>query len=256
MVLCNQCGSELADGLGRCTECGAPVGGVVPVAAQRARESSSSLPDQSPHAEQRKLSFSGYVGISILLFAVACGAAAFLYQRSQASHDAGDKQAVITANATSPAPSTSRQVNNTGRYSVGTCGAIHDSQTCLEWFVGEDRNLTWEEAQTWVVGLASCGGAWRMPTIAEIGTLYDPSQRAGTGYYTEGNYFPAHVDPVFNAIGGGSWVWSGERVGAGEARSFNLNQGKAVVYSATNTTYSTRAFAVRTTGKSPEFRND
>ena len=36
-----------------------------------------------------------------------------------------------------------------------------------------------------------------------------------------------------------------ERSATGDAQSFNLNQGKAVSYSATNTTYSTRAFAVR-----------
>ena len=39
-------------------------------------------------------------------------------------------------------------------------------------------------------------------------------------------------------------VWADERIGD-EARSFNLNQGKAVRYSATDNFYSTRAFAVR-----------
>ncbi len=84
-----------------------------------------------------------------------------------------------------------------------------------------------------------------MPTITEIMTLRNPATTAGTGFYKEGRYFPAHIDPVFNAIGGGSWVWASERSATGDAQSFNLNQGKAVSYSAKNTTYSTRAFAVR-----------
>lgn len=248
MVLCNQCGNELADGLRFCTECGAPVSGVSPVAPHLGPEIQTHLPGARPQIEKRKLRFSAYAGISILVFVLA-GAAVFFYQRQRENQGASDRQTVTPASAASPAPSTSWNRNNIGRYSVGTCGAIQDSQTGLEWFVGEDRNVTWYEAQNWVVGLASCGGSWRMPTIGEIGTLYDPSQRAGIGYYRDGKYFPAHVDPVFNAIGGGSWVWSGERVGVDNARSFNLNQGKGVVYSAMNTLYSTRAFAVRSLRK-------
>jgi len=78
-----------------------------------------------------------------------------------------------------------------------------------------------------------------MPSIEEIRTLYNPTVKAGTGFYLDGRYFPAHIDPLFNAIGGGSWVWSNEKVGD-DARSFNLNQGKAVTYSAMNTYYSTK----------------
>lgn len=222
----------------------AQVGGVSLVAPQSELEIPTYLPDPRPSIEKRRLKFFAYAAIAILVFVLGGGAVLF-FQKQQGDHDTGNKQEVIPAGAPSPAPSPFQKSNSVGRYSVGTCGAIQDSQAGLEWFVGEDRNLTWDEAQNWIVGLASCGGGWRMPTIQEIGTLYDPSQRAGTGYYQEGRYFPAHVDPVFNAIGSGSWVWSGERVGVGDARSFNLNQGKGVVYSATNTLYSTRAFAVR-----------
>jgi len=244
MVLCNQCGRELADGLGFCTECGAPVVGVATGPPQPALSIPTYSADPGREIERGKLSFSAYAGVSILVVVLGAGAVLF-FRKQQENPNANNRQTVIAAGAPSLAPSPSRKSNNTGRYSVGTCGAIKDSQTGLEWLVGEDRNLTWFEAQNWIVGLASCGGGWRMPTIEEIATLYDPSQRAGTGYYTEGRYFPAHVDPVFNAIGSGSWVWSGQRVGVGDARSFNLNQGKGVVYSATNTLYSTRAFAVR-----------
>ena len=130
------------------------------------------------------------------------------------------------------------------RFSVTSCNSIKDTQTLLEWFVGPDRDMTWYQAQQWTVDLDNCDGRWRMPTIEEIRTLYEPTSKAGIGYYTGGQHFPAHINSVFDAIGGGSWVWADERVGD-DARALNLNQGKAVTYSAMNTVYSTRAFAVR-----------
>jgi hypothetical protein len=145
-------------------------------------------------------------------------------------------------NAISP---TTQGSQSQERFSVVQCGSIKDARTRLEWMVGPDRNMTWHEARQWVAGLGACGGGWRMPTVEEIRSLYDPAVTAGTGYYTNGRYYPAHIDPVFSAIGGGSWVWSNESARGDNARSFNLNQGRAVEYSATNAYYSTRAFAVR-----------
>lgn len=156
-----------------------------------------------------------------------------------------NKNSLVVEPKVSATPTVAPTVENQKRFVVNSCGSIQDTRAGLEWYVGADRNVTWNEAQEWTSGLNSCGGGWRMPTIEEIRTLYNPSVRAGTGYYTEGRYFPARIDPVFNAIGGGSWVWSNAQSGAGNARSFNLNQGKAVEFSATNTLYSTRAFAVR-----------
>lgn len=104
--------------------------------------------------------------------------------------------------------------------------------------------MSWYDAEQWTAGLGNCAGGWRMPTIEEIRGLFDPTTTAGIGFLLNGRRYPAHIDPVFNAIGGGSWVWAGERNGD-SARSFNLNQGIAVTYSATNNAYSTRAFAVR-----------
>jgi YARHG domain/Protein of unknown function (DUF1566) len=134
---------------------------------------------------------------------------------------------------------------NQTRFSKSQCGSIRDEKTRLEWFVGPDRNVSWYEANQWVGRLDACGGGWRMPTVGDIRSLYDPASTAGTGFYTGGRYFPAHINPIFSAIGGGSWVWSNERVGDYNARSFNLNQGKEVEYAAANTDYSTRVFAVR-----------
>jgi serine/threonine protein kinase len=138
----------------------------------------------------------------------------------------------------------SQNLDNQTRFIVTSCNSIKDTQTLLEWFVGPDRDMTWYQAQQWTTALDNCDGRWRMPTTEEIRTLYEPTSKAGVGYFTDGKHFPAHISSVFNAIGGGSWVWANERVGD-DARSVNLNQGKAVTYSANNTLYSTRAFAVR-----------
>lgn len=137
----------------------------------------------------------------------------------------------------------SQNLDNQTRFIVTSCNSIKDTQTLLEWFVGPDRDMTWYQAQQWTAALDNCDARWRMPTIEEIRTLYEPTSKAGVGYFTDGKHFPAHINSVFNAIGGGSWVWANERVGD-DARSVNLNQGKAVTYSANNTLYSTRAFAV------------
>lgn len=200
-----------------------------------------------------------YSIILVLAILVAGSAVALFYERSRTTSapqnntqteavtvDSNkNKNSSITEPNVSATPATTPIVGSKKRYIVSSCGSIQDIRTGLEWYIGADRNVTWYEAQEWTSGLNNCGGSWRMPTIEEIRTLYNPSVKAGIGYYTEGRYFPAHIDPVFNAIGGGSWVWANQQVGTENAHSFNLNQGKVVEYSATNTSYSTRAFAVR-----------
>lgn len=197
-------------------------------------------------------------GIILVLSIVAVGSVVALFYERNRADSSNNTQTEKINNETnkinssanvepkvSVTPAVEEAIENQKRYVVNSCGSIQDTRAGLEWYVGVDRNVTWFEAQEWTSGLNACGGGWRMPTIEEIRTLYNPSVRAGTGYYTGGKYFPAKIDPVFNAIGGGSWVWSNAQSGAGNARSFNLNQGKAVEFSATNTLYSTRAFAVR-----------
>ena len=220
----------------------------------------SRTPPDQPHSQPVKQSSSPrFIYALILLLAVLLTGAvvALFYEKSRGDSSASvsnTRQLEASPSALNPAASnqntiavspTTQTNQNQGRFSVTQCGSIKDTRTSLEWIVGPDRNMTWHEARQWVAGLGTCGGGWRMPTIEEIRTLYNPAMTAGTGYYTNGRYFPAHIDPVFSAIGGGSWVWSNENAGGNNARSFNLNQGKAVEYSAMNTDYSTRAFAVR-----------
>lgn len=215
------------------------------------------LPLKQSKGHSRNVNFS-YIVIVLLAALLTGSAVALFYEKGKGATNSNIKSDTPTnpikseQNANAPANSNTQEaatspsvIKNQARFSVSSCNSIKDSQTGLEWYVGEDHNVTWYEAHQWIVGLNKCGGGWRMPSIEEIRILYNPSLKAGTGFYLDGRYFPAHIDPVFNAIGGGSWVWSNEKVGD-DARSFNLNQGKAVTYSAMNTYYSTRAFAVRT----------
>jgi hypothetical protein len=55
------------------------------------------------------------------------------------------------------------------RFRMDDDDVITDMITGIEWKVGPDRNLTWEEACEWVDQLA---GNWRMPTYSELGELW------------------------------------------------------------------------------------
>jgi uncharacterized caspase-like protein len=131
------------------------------------------------------------------------------------------------------------------RYQRQECGAILDRSASLEWYVGPDRDIGWQDAAAWAAGLDACGGGWSLPSTAQVAGLFDATQSAGTGYRTQGRSFPARIDPVFARIGGGSWVWVAGGPQQGRAPAFNLNQNKDVVLSADGSEFPTRAFAVR-----------
>ncbi|MBL1178662.1 Lcl domain-containing protein [Pantanalinema sp. GBBB05] len=136
---------------------------------------------------------------------------------------------------------------NLEKYKKTGCGSIIDNSTSLEWFIGPDRNMTWDESRDWVKNLTACEGRgqWRLPQINELASLYNEAYTAGKGYFTGGQYFPAHIHPIFADIGGGSWVWSSETLGSNHVRSYNFNQGVEVEFPRNNKTYSIRVFAVR-----------
>ena len=75
-------------------------------------------------------------------------------------------------------------------------GVVFDKNTGLEWFVGPDRDTTWNDAKAWVESLDVAGGGWRMPTEEELRTLY--KYGAGT----------RNMTPLLKTTG---WlVWTGE----------------------------------------------
>jgi len=155
------------------------------------------------------------------------------------------RRAAVAYRPPRPLPIAPLTRHRSARYAQTACGAIVDTRTGLQWLVGPDSNLSWDAAQSWIAGAPACGGGWGMPSIGQLATLYEPSMSAGVGYERGGVHYPAHIDPVFNGIGSGSWVWSRETYPGGSARSFNFNQGLGVVYARDNNTYTTRAFAVR-----------
>jgi hypothetical protein len=90
-------------------------------------------------------------------------------------------------------------------------GVVYDKNTSLEWFVGPDRDTTWDEAKSWVANLTVGGGGWRMPTRKELETLYQ--EGAGT----------RNMTPLLETTGW--WVWSGETKGSSSAWYFYFYDG-------------------------------
>ena len=141
-------------------------------------------------------------------------------------------------------PAPSGNTSTSPRYKRTNCGSIADGRTGFEWFVGPDADMTWMAAQSWARNLGACGERWTLPTIGDLRSLFDKEFVAGSGYFTSGRYWPAHIEPIFSAIGQGSWVWTQGEVAGGDAPAFNFNQGVAVRVSASHFYGTVRAFAV------------
>lgn len=84
-----------------------------------------------------------------------------------------------------------------------------------------------------------------MPTASQLQGLFEPGSSAGTGYVKNGTAYPARIDPVFDGIGGGSWVWTGTTVSADVANAVNLYENVVVTFNYNQTLYPVRAFAVK-----------
>jgi hypothetical protein len=96
------------------------------------------------------------------------------------------------------------------RFTVSPEGVITDALTSLEWIVGPDRDLNYDEATRWVAECEVAGGGWRMPTRQELAELY------------LGDSGRANLDPAFRMTGW--WVWS-EPQDASSAWHFRFNNG-------------------------------
>jgi uncharacterized caspase-like protein len=89
-------------------------------------------------------------------------------------------------------------------------GVIEDSKLGLQWAPAPDRVMTHYEAEKYAQNLSLSGGGWRLPTRAELKSLYDTSK--------SGN-----ADPVFGV--GGKFVWTSELEGSSSAWVFFFNTG-------------------------------
>lgn len=105
--------------------------------------------------------------------------------------------------------------------------------------------MTEAQARMWVSTLKQCGDGWEMPTLEQIKTLHEPDKTAGKGTFIGGKYWPARIDPAFDAIGHGSWVWISDKSRLGRTIAFNLNQWTVTTVQRSSEDYTTRAFAVR-----------
>ena len=133
-----------------------------------------------------------------------------------------------------PGPSI-RVIGRDRQYVAYSNGIVKDTITGLEWMVGPDKSMTWNESKAWVENLGIDVG-WRMPTLDELAGLY----KNGTGERNKRN-----ITPLLKT--NGWWVWSGEANGLSHAWLFDLDTGVRAWF-IKDDTYLTRAFAVRSRG--------
>jgi len=107
---------------------------------------------------------------------------------------------------------------------------VTDHHTNLEWIAGPDRDINWYEAKKWVDKLTIDGGGWRMPSIAELKTLY----QKGIG--------ERNMTPLLNTTGG--CVWSSETDNSSLGLNFTFYDGMKY-WHALGSSINNRAFAVR-----------
>ena len=134
-----------------------------------------------------------------------------------------------------PGPADGQEVGRDGTYIAYANGIVKDTKTGLEWVVGPDRSMTWNEAKAWVESLNVGGGGWRMPTMKELKGLYQ---------YGKGS---RNITPMLKITG--YCVWSGQSSGGGHML-FDFARGLATdappIWRITSR--DDRAFAVRTRG--------
>ena len=87
------------------------------------------------------------------------------------------KQSVNVASI-NPSDKEFNVVARDGQYIKYKNGIVYDRNTGLEWFVGQDKEIDWDEAKTWIESLDIDGGRWRMPSKSELKGLYNAKSEA------------------------------------------------------------------------------
>ena len=117
-----------------------------------------------------------------------------------------------------------------GNYISYDNGIVYDEKTNLEWIVGPDKDISWDNAKKWAEDLSVEGGGWRLPSIEELQTLY----KKGNG--------ESNMTPLLKMTGGS--VWSGETQGELKAWRFSFIEGHQEWVDRSHSFYD-RTFAVR-----------
>jgi len=128
-----------------------------------------------------------------------------------------------------PAKEMSKQAQDDNYISYDNA-IVYDEKTNLEWIVGPDKDISWDNAKKWAEGLSVEGGGWRLPTIEELQTLY----KKGSG--------ESNMMPLLKMTGGS--VWSGETQGELKAWRFSFLEGHQEWVDRSHSFYD-RTFAVR-----------
>jgi hypothetical protein len=111
----------------------------------------------------------------------------------------------------SPAAHEPREDTPIERFDELGNGIILDAGTNLQWYLGPNRNMTWQEARKWVKQLRIDGGRWRLPTVKELTALHPNNDLKG---------------PHSPFLESGKWrVWSGEKLASGSVGGFNFEGG-------------------------------
>jgi hypothetical protein len=95
----------------------------------------------------------------------------------------------------------------TVRFTSSDNGIITDSGSGLQWAVCPGPSMTWVDAVRYAETLSLEGGGWRLPTRAELKSIYNESQGG-------------HTDPLFRI--NRNWVWTSEAKDARDAWFFNF----------------------------------
>jgi hypothetical protein len=127
------------------------------------------------------------------------------------------------------------------RFEKLSTGIVRDTKIGLEWYAGPDKNTVWDDAKGWVAGLRVDGGGWRMPTRAELRSLYIK----GAG--------KRNMTPLLETTG---WlVWSSETAGPGGVWSLDFGDSRDL-FSGRDNSINKRSFAVRSKNESLISKND
>lgn len=111
-------------------------------------------------------------------------------------------------------------------------GTVTDTRTRLMWvqkdsLVDLGKYLDWKQAREYVRGLRTGGhDDWRLPTIAELKTIYDDSYDIANGITPS---LILHYNPLFAANGAG-WCWSSEEK-KGFVQRLSFNAGNSTLIS-------------------------
>ena len=123
-----------------------------------------------------------------------------------------------------------KAIDEDGWFVLYNNDVVKDTKTGLEWIAGPDRDTSWYKTKKWVEELATGARGWRMPTAAELRTLYQP----GVGI--------RNMTPLLKTTG---WrVWLNDNSSTKRASYFSFIDARIVYYFKIR--YKTfRGFAVR-----------